>query len=158
MLSNVHLAMEYFQKWTDKVTLDRWEVTPYGVSDASYGDYGCTIMAKIKKFHIPDDIPDRKLGGYELMGQDIPYDFDDDDDDEREELAAATLLGHFGRLYSALEWAGLTKHGCSNCSLDLLPEDHEEIWWVGEMQIDPLCESCCDYMTSSEDKMKETIQ
>jgi hypothetical protein len=131
----------------DKVSLKQWQVTPYGVSDASYGDYGCTIMAKIKKFGIPLEIPE-KLGGWGIDDE-IPF------GDEEEEQT--TLVGPFGRLFSTAEWVELTRHGCSNCSMDILPEDHEEVWWVGEMQREPLCTECCDEFTDNTLANKENI-
>lgn len=44
------------------------------------------------------------------------------------------------------QWKESTKHGCSQCTADLHPDDHEEVFWLDSMT--PLCTICSDNMTN----------
>jgi predicted glutamine amidotransferase len=125
VVHNVH------ERNSDKITLDAWEVIPYSTTaDCSNPDIGFNIMARVKKFEDP--------------GIDEP---DDYGTEEEESEHVKALLGPFGRLYSYSEWWQLTEHGCSHCSRDMDPAEHEEVWWTGEMEKDPLCPHCAEEMT-----------
>jgi len=107
-----------------------WTVLPYGVTSADPCDSGLAIIGRVKKFSVDEPPPEKE------EDDDIPN----------------SLVGPFGRLCSQLEWLGLTQHGCSHCSCDLLMKEHEDVWWVGEMENSPLCGGCADYLTTGETK------
>jgi len=50
------------------------------------------------------------------------------------------LIGPSGVALPATEWDELTKHGCSQCTGNLLPADHKEIKWINTQT--PLCPDC----------------
>lgn len=57
-------------------------------------------------------------------------------------LATPKYLGPGDRKYTEPEYKELVKHGCSYCSADIQPEDHEDILWVGPHEQSPICEIC----------------
>jgi hypothetical protein len=108
-----------------------WQIMPYGVTTQVAKRFGCSIMGRVRKYlyEVEDDMPEpRKL-------EDPKGDSED------------TLAGPFGHFYVVSEWERLTRRGCGHCSRNLLVEDAEHIWWVGEGEQTPLCSDCCDVLT-----------
>ena len=128
----------------DKISQDYWEVMPYSVTTQMPGRKGVDcmgVMAKIRKFDVME---------WEIPESEAPK-------EEVEEEMPSQLIGPFGQLYSLEEWQRLTTNGCALCSCDFCPDDHDEIWWTGEMEREPLCDSCADELTQCEDRTKEVI-
>jgi hypothetical protein len=124
MVHNVH------ERNADKVTMDGWTVIPYATSAMSmHGENsGFCIMARCKVFE--------------------PWEDDEEVVEPQEESdLSQTFLGPFGRLVSMEEWRILSHNGCAQCSRDLWPEEHGEIWWIGEMEREPLCPACAEDLT-----------
>jgi len=120
------------QHHADKVCENMpWQVMPYGVTTQVDKKFGCSIMARVRKYYYPEaeDTVDFKPEAPE------------------EDSATDALVGPFGRYYSLEEWQRYTTNGCAHCSRDLEPDEHDEIWWVGEGEQTPLCSTCCDTLT-----------
>lgn len=55
------------------------------------------------------------------------------------------VAGPKGFMIPLNEFYELTKYGCHNCSVDLMPDDADEITWINGEQ-DPICSDCIDEM------------
>jgi hypothetical protein len=124
------------ERHSDKITLEKWEVIPYGVTEDSHETMGYSIMARIRHYQVPPALPAPEP---------------EDREEENNEDDPHVFLGPFGQQLSFQEWSSLTRRGCGNCSRDLFPTDHEYIFWTGEMECTPICGVCADYMDTELD-------
>jgi hypothetical protein len=127
------------EKHAEKIALETWDVIPYAVTEQMPGPsedcYG--VQCRVKRFNVPLEEPEETH--------------------EEEEEVPFSLIGPHGRLYSSADWLRLTRNGCSECSCDLEPSDHDTIWWLGEMEREPICEDCADELADTESRMKEVM-
>lgn len=58
------------------------------------------------------------------------------------------LAGPDNNLISEKEWGKLTRHGCSWCQKDFIPDEALAIFWMDSLT--PLCEGCTNYLDQKE--------
>lgn len=79
----------------------------------------------------------------EFAQVDIPFRSEEEIREQaREPVEFLFLLGPSGVAVPADEWDRLTKHGCSQCTGNLLRKDHKEIKWLNTQS--PLCPDCIE--------------